>query len=193
MLDVPVLAQGVARFIGEQVAAVAADDEDIAQRALDLIEVEYEERPAVLTMDEAKAEGAPLVHEDMLQVKGYPKEVTEPNNVYTVWEWAKGDVDAGMAEADVIVENTFTTPRQHQAYLEPHTCLVAAHPSGKVDVWAANKSPHPGQADGGHGAGAGRRGRGIQPRHHRRRLRRQRLRDGDTHRVDAPPRAPAGR
>ena len=145
VLDIPVLAQGVVRFIGEQVAAVAADDEDIAQRALDLIEVEYEELPAVLTMDEAKAKGAPLVHEDMLQVKGYPKEVTDPSNVYTVWEWAKGDVDAGMAEADVIVENTFTTPRQHQAYLEPHTCLVAAHPSGKVDVWAGNKSPHPGK------------------------------------------------
>ena len=145
VLDVPVLAQGVARFIGEQVAAVAADDEDIAQRALDLIEVEYEELPAVLTMDEAKAEGAPLVHEDMLQVKGYPKEVTEPSNVYTVWEWAKGDVDAGMDLADVIVENTFTTPRQHQAYLEPHTCLVVAQPSGKVDVWAGNKSPHPGK------------------------------------------------
>ncbi len=145
VLDIPVLAQGVVRFIGEQVAAVAADDEDIAQRALDLIEVEYEELPAVLTMDEAKADGAPLVHEDMLQVKGYPKEITEPSNVYTVWEWAKGDVEGGMAEADVIVENTFTTPRQHQAYLEPHTCLVAAHPSGKVDVWAGNKSPHPGK------------------------------------------------
>jgi CO/xanthine dehydrogenase Mo-binding subunit len=145
VLDIPVLAQGVVRFIGEQVAAVAADDEDIAQRALDLIEVEYEELPAVLTMDEAKADGAPLVHEDMLEVKGYPKEVTEPSNVYTVWEWVKGDVDASMAEAEVIVENTFTTPRQHQAYLEPHTCLVVAHPSGKVDVWAGNKSPHPGK------------------------------------------------
>ena len=145
VVDVPVLAQGVVRFIGEQVAAVAADDEDIAQRATELIAVEYEEIPAVLDMDAAKAEGAPLVHENMLEIKGYPKEVTEPSNVYTVFEWAKGDVEAGMAEADVIVENTFTTPRQHQAYIEPHSCLVVAHPSGKVDVWAGNKSPHPGK------------------------------------------------
>ena len=145
VLDIPVLAQGVARFIGEQVAAVAADDEETAQRALELIDVDYEEIPAVLSMDEAKAEGAPLVHEDMLEIKGYPKDVAEPSNVYTVWEWAKGDADAGMAEAVVVVENVFSTPRQHQAYLEPHTCLVVAHPSGKVDVWAGNKSPHPGK------------------------------------------------
>ncbi len=145
VIDVPVLAQGLVRFIGEQVAAVAAVDEETAQRAVDLIEVAYEELPAVLTMDEAVAEGAPLVHEDMLEIKGYPKEVSAPSNIYTVFEWAKGDVPAGMAQADVVVENVFTTPRQHQGYIEPHTCLVAARPSGKVDVWAANKSPHPGK------------------------------------------------
>ncbi len=145
VVDVPVLAQGIVRFIGEQVAAVAADDEETAQRAVELIEVDYEELPAVLNIDEATAEGAPLVHENMPDIKGYPKEVTVPSNIYTVFEWGKGDVAAGMAQADVIVENVFTTPRQHQGYIEPHTCLVAARPSGKVDVWAANKSPHPGK------------------------------------------------
>ena len=145
VIDVPVIAQGVVRFVGEQVAAVAADDEETAQRALELIDVDYEELPAALDMDAAKAEGAPLVHDDMLAIKGYPKEVSAPSNVYTVFEWAKGDVDAGMAEAEVVVENVFTTPRQHQGYIEPHTCLVAARPGGKVEVWAANKSPHPGK------------------------------------------------
>ena len=145
VIDVPVLAQGIVRFIGEQIAAVAADDEETAQRAIELIEVDYEELPAAFDIDGATAEGAPLVHEDMLEIKGYPKEVTSLSNVYTVFEWAKGDVEAGMAEADVVVENVFSTPRQHQGYIEPHTCLVAARPSGKVDVWAANKSPHPGK------------------------------------------------
>ncbi len=145
VIDVPVIAQGLVRFIGEQIAAVAAVDEDTAQRAIDLIEVEYEELSAVFDIDSAIADGAPLVHDDMLEIKGYPKEVAALSNVYTVFDWVRGDVDAGMAEADVIVENTFTTPRQHQGYIEPHTCLVAAHLSGKVDVWAANKSPHPGK------------------------------------------------
>ena len=145
VVDVPVIAQGRVRFIGEQIAAVAADDEETAQKAIELINVEYEEIPAVLDMDEAIAQGAPLVHEDMFEITGYPKEITEPNNIYTVFEWSKGDIDAGMSEADVIVENTFTTPRQHQGYIEPHSCLVVADKSGRVDVWAGNKSPHPGK------------------------------------------------
>lgn len=145
VIDIPVLAQGLVRFVGEQIAAVAAIDEDTAQRAIDLIHVEYEELPAAVDMDAAIAEGAPLVHADMLQIKGYPKEVTEPTNIYTVFDWIKGDVNKGMDEAEIVVENVFTTPRQHQGYIEPHTCLVKADDSGKVDVWAGNKSPHPGK------------------------------------------------
>ena len=68
VVDVPVIAQGRVRFIGEQIAAVAADDEETAQKAIELINVEYEEIPAVLDMDEAIAQGAPLVHEDMFEI-----------------------------------------------------------------------------------------------------------------------------
>ncbi|MQF86441.1 MAG: xanthine dehydrogenase family protein molybdopterin-binding subunit [SAR202 cluster bacterium] len=145
VVDVPVIAQGRVRFVGEQIAAVAADDEDTAQKAIDLIRVEYEEIPAVLNMDEATSSDAPLVHEDMFEINGYPKEISEPSNIYTVFEWSKGDVELGMSQADYVIENTFTTPRQHQGYIEPHSCLVVADESGRVDVWAGNKSPHPGK------------------------------------------------
>ncbi len=145
LMDIPVLAQGVVRFVGEQVAAVAAVDEETAQRALELIEVEYEELPAVFDTDEAMEPGAPLLHPDMLSYKGYPKPLEAPSNRYTTFEWGKGDVEAGLAEADVIVENTFRVPRQHQGYFEPHTCLVHLDEQSRLHVWVGNKSPHPGK------------------------------------------------
>ena len=143
VIDVPVIAQGVACFVGEQVAAVAADDEETAQRALELIEIEYEELPAAITLDEAMADGAPLVHPDMMDFKGYPKPLEAPTNLYTSFEWGRGDTAAGFAEADVVVENTFTTPRQHQAYMEPHSFLVREGADGRLEAWAGNKSPYP--------------------------------------------------
>ncbi len=145
IVDVPVLAQGEVLFAGQQVAAVAADDEEIAQRAVELIDVEYEERPAVLDPEEAMRPDAPLVRPDMMDFTGLPKDTTEPSNVFGRYEYGRGDVEAGFAEADVIVENTFTTGRQHQAYLEPHSCVVRAGSGGRIEVWAPNKSPHPGK------------------------------------------------
>ncbi|MCH7655949.1 MAG: xanthine dehydrogenase family protein molybdopterin-binding subunit [Chloroflexi bacterium] len=145
IIDVPVLAQGEVLFVGQQVAAVAADDEEIASRAVELIDIEYEERPPVLDAEEAMGPDAPLVRPDMMEFKGFPKEIAEPSNVFGRWEYGRGDVEAGFAEAEVIVENTFTTGRQHQAYMEPHSCVVRAGPGGRIEVWAPNKSPHPGK------------------------------------------------
>jgi carbon-monoxide dehydrogenase large subunit len=138
---VPVLAWDHVRFAGERVAAVAADDEDIAQAAIDLIEVEYEELPAQLNPLEAMKDGAAFIHPDMVSYMGYPQPPEKPSNVFIHSTWGKGDIDAGFAEADVIVENTFTTPRQHQAYLESHTCVVWIDEDGVAQIWASNKAP----------------------------------------------------
>ncbi len=140
--DVPVLAWDHVRFAGERVAAVAADDEDIAQAAIDLIEVEYEELPAQLNPLEAMKDGAAFIHPDMVSYMGYPQPPEKPSNVFIHSTWGKGDIDAGFAEADVIVENTFTTPRQHQAYLESHTCVVWIDEDGVAQIWASNKAPY---------------------------------------------------
>ncbi len=140
--DVPVLAWDHVRFAGERVAAVAADDEDIAQAAIDLIEVEYEELPAQLDPLEAMKDGAAFIHPDMMNYVGYPQTPEKPTNVFIHSTWGKGDIDAGFAEADVIVENTFTTPRQHQAYLESHTCVVWIDEDGVAQIWASNKAPY---------------------------------------------------
>ncbi|MEK9659054.1 MAG: xanthine dehydrogenase family protein molybdopterin-binding subunit [Chloroflexota bacterium] len=143
VVDVPVLAQGKVCFVGEQVAGVAAVDEETALAACELIEVVYEELPAATTIDEAMAPDAPLIHPEMLEYKGLPKPLEEASNVYTRFDWMQGDAAAGFAQADVVVEHTYSTPRQHQGYMEPHTCLVEATPDGRLAVWAGNKSPYP--------------------------------------------------
>ena len=143
LLDMPVLAREKVRFIGERVAAVAAEDKDVAEEAAELIEVEYEDLPAVFDPIEAMQEGAPILHHNINSYKGLPKPVQEPTNRYIHNLWTKGDVEQGFAEADLIFEHTFTVSRQHQAFLEPHACLVQVDDTGRVQVWANSKVPFP--------------------------------------------------
>ena len=103
--DAPVLATDRVRFVGEPIALVAAETPDIAERALELIEIEYEPLPGVFDPVEAMKPGAPVVY--------------EPDNIVARWRISKGDVEAGMAVADVIVENTFRVPFVDHAYIEP--------------------------------------------------------------------------
>ena len=140
LLDIPVLARDKVRFIGEKVAAVAVADPDIAEEALDLIDIEYEELPAVFDPLEALKPGAPIVHEGINAYGGLPEPVQEPTNRFSQVVLSKGDLERGLAEADEIFEHTFTAPWVHQAYLEPHACMVHIDDSGKVQVWANNKS-----------------------------------------------------
>ncbi len=141
--DVPPLAYERVRFFGERVAAVAADDEDIAQAAIDLIEVEYEEMPAVFDSIEAMQDGAPILHPDFNTYVGFRQKMDTPSNVFFSTSWEKGDLEAGFAEADVIVENTYTTQRQHQGYIEPQAVLVNIDESdGRVHVWLCTKVPY---------------------------------------------------
>jgi len=142
LFDVPVLAEDRVRFAGERVAAVAAADRDAAEAALALIDVEYEELPAVFDPLAALEEDAPILHPEVNSYIGLPKPLDKPSNAFARDTWSKGNIDEGLAQADRIIENTFTVPRQHQAYLEPHSCLVWLDDQGRVQVWASSKVPY---------------------------------------------------
>ena len=124
--DMPVLASEVVRFFGEKVAAIAAQTEAIAEEALDLIEVEYEELEALLDPADAVKPSASLLHPEVAGYRGLLHPIDAPSNVVVDLTWHKGDVEAGFRESDIVVENTFTTQAVHQAYIEPHSCVVHA-------------------------------------------------------------------
>jgi CO/xanthine dehydrogenase Mo-binding subunit len=139
--DEPLLASwDRVRFIGDKVAAVVADDPDIAQRALNLIDVEYESLPAVFDAEEAALPGAPIVHPDSDSYRRF-EPMEEPGNVWERVVDETGDLDRGFEEADTIVERTYRTPKAHQLYLEPHTCLVNIDHDERVQVWVTSQSP----------------------------------------------------
>ena len=119
-----ILAEGVVRFAGEEVAAVAATTEEIARDALDLISIEYEELPAILTPEEALDEDAPGIHPGR-------------NNVSHEIKFHRGDVDAGMASADLVYEARYTTHAQYPGYLEPMGSVAAIDPDGRLEVWTS--------------------------------------------------------
>jgi CO/xanthine dehydrogenase Mo-binding subunit len=139
--DTPIMADGIVRFIGEKVAAVAAETKLAAEQALELIEVEYEEMEPLLDPEEAVKDDSPVLHPDLLSYKGLPVPVEKLGNVFAYLKWGKGDIEAGFRQADLIVENRFTTQVTHQSYLEPHACVVSTRPDGSADVWSCSKTP----------------------------------------------------
>ena len=141
MRDVPPLAEEKVRFVGERVAAVAADDPDIAEEALNLIEVEYEQLPAVFDPMEAMDPASPVVHEGSPTYETFTGPVQPQGNLISHDSWSGGDVEQGFRESDLIFEHTFSTPWVHQAYMEPYTCVVDADDGGRIQVWANNKQP----------------------------------------------------
>ena len=140
--DMPVLARGRVRFAGEKVAAVAADDLDAAEEALLLIDVEYEELPQVFDAEEAMTPGAPVLHSAMLDYQGLPQPPSGLDNVFAHITWGKGEVDQGFAESDLVFEHSYNAQLMHQAYIEPHACVVSVEPSGMVQAWVNNKDPY---------------------------------------------------
>ena len=139
--DMPILARDVVRFVGQKVAAVAADDADSAEEALSLIEVEYEELTPVLDPLEALQPNAPVLHPDFQSYSGRSNRPQEHPNLVDHNTWRKGDVEQGFAEADYVFEHTFRTQHQHQAYIEPHASVVYLDPEGRVQVWLNSKMP----------------------------------------------------
>ncbi|MCL5961431.1 MAG: molybdopterin-dependent oxidoreductase, partial [Chloroflexi bacterium] len=124
--DEQILAIDKARYIGDEIAAVAAIDEDTALEALDLIVVEYEKLPAAFEPEEALKPEAPQIHDDA------------PGNLAAHLEVDRGDVDRAFEEADCIVEETFVTPVVHQAHLEPSGCVASFDASGNLTVWMSH-------------------------------------------------------
>jgi CO/xanthine dehydrogenase Mo-binding subunit len=124
------LATKKVRYLYEGVAAVAGDDEDIAQEACDLIEVEYEPLPGVFDPFEAMKEGAPLVHEDR---KG---------NICVEYHWNFGNVEKAFAESYLVREDTFQTPRMAKGYIEPPAVLAYWPDSTHLIVIPAKGSPY---------------------------------------------------
>jgi CO/xanthine dehydrogenase Mo-binding subunit len=139
--DMPILADGIVRFVGEKVAAVAADSEAIAETAVELIEVEYEELEPLLDPVEASKPASTLLHPNVQSYRGLLHKIGAPGNIFVDMTWKKGDVEAAFHESDILIENTFTTQPVHQAYIEPHACVVQANKAGGADVWACSKVP----------------------------------------------------
>ena len=139
--DIPVLARDRVLFVGEKVVAVAADDPDLAEEALLQVDVEYEDLPAVFDPLEAMGPSAPLLHEGMASYEGLPQPISSIPNVFAHNSWEKGDVDQGFRESDLIFEHTFNLQLMHQAYIEPHACMISIDDGGRVQVWVNNKAP----------------------------------------------------
>src|SRR5688572_13529003 len=130
-----VLATDKVRFQGQEVACVIAEDRYVAHDALELIEVDYEPLPAVVTPQQALEEGAPLIRDD--------KEGQTDNRVY---HWEAGDpaaTEAAFAGADKVVSLTTFYPRSHPSPLECCGCIADVNPaSGKATIWMTSQAPH---------------------------------------------------
>lgn len=142
VVDVPVLASGKVRFVGEPVAAVVADTRAAAERAAALVDVQYEELPGVFDPLEACRPGAVLVHDEAWAYEGAVVSAGDGPNVQS--RQRHGDPDAveqALAGAAFVVDRSYQTPAGHQGYLEPQACVVDASGSS-IDVWASTKSPY---------------------------------------------------
>ncbi len=129
--DQPALARtgGVVRFVGDAVAAVAAETPELADEALARIQVDYELLPAVCDMRAALQPGAPLVHEE------------RPDNVLHRAQVRHGDLAAGFAAADIVLEGHYTTPFVDHAYLQPEAGLASVGEDDRITVWVATQWP----------------------------------------------------
>ena len=132
------MARGRALYDGHAVAAVAAIDAETARKALKLIKVDYQVLPHVTDVDEAMKPGAPIVQPHVRTVGMDPKP-TKASNVSQVTEFGHGDVEAGFARADVVVERSYKTEQTHQGYIEPHACLASVGPDGQGELWVTTQ------------------------------------------------------
>lgn len=126
--DWEIFATEKVRFVGDEVAAVAASDPDAAEEALQKIMVEYEELPAVFDPKEAMEPDAPLVHE-------------KERNIAMSFHVERGDVEEGFREADFVYENSFSSPQVYHAYLEPNGCLAHSDSQGRVTIYLPTQTP----------------------------------------------------
>ena len=132
------LARDKVLYEGHALAAVAATSAAIADAALALIEVKYEVLPHVTDVEAAMAPDAPLLDETRFTT-GLETRPDKPSNIVSRMQLKRGDLAAGFATADVIVEGRYTTPAVHQGYIEPHACVAAYGADGQCQVWASSQ------------------------------------------------------
>lgn len=125
--DQPVLCTDRVRYVGDAVAVVFAESEAIAEQALTLIDVQYRELPGVFSPQDALRPDAPLLHPG--------------GNIHFTREFEAGDVEKGFAEADVIVEQTYTVPFIDHAFLEPEAALSKYTDDGVLTIWTPTQEP----------------------------------------------------
>jgi len=119
------------RYIGDEIAAVAAVDEETATKAISLIKVELEELEGVFDPVEAMKKGAPKIHDHV------------QDNISKHFKMECGDIEKGFSASDYIIEKTFTTHAQSHCSLETHTCIADYSSDHQVTVWASTQAPHP--------------------------------------------------
>ena len=130
----------VVNFVGEPIAAVAADDEATAQEAIELIDVEYEDLPAVINPLASMANGASTVHPDLESYEGYG--FTMGHNVSTLLDADRGDVEQALKDADVVIEDVYRSQGINQGFLEPMACAVEVEANGRLVVYASTQGPY---------------------------------------------------
>ena len=133
-----VMAREKALYDGHAVAAVAAIDAATAAHAISLIAVDYEVLQAVVDVEAAMADDAPLLFEDMI-TRGIDPAPTKASNISKRLEFEIGDLEAGFAAADEIVEKDFSTAAVHQGYIEPHACLARYDSDGQGEIWSSSQ------------------------------------------------------
>jgi CO/xanthine dehydrogenase Mo-binding subunit len=137
-VSINLMARDVAYYDGHAVAAVAATSAAIAEEALALIAVDYEVLPHVVEVEAAMAPDVPVLHGDMF-TRGLSETPTRPSNIASRQHLQRGDLAAGFAAADVIVEGRYATAAVHQGYIEPQACVAAYAPDGQCQVWSSSQ------------------------------------------------------
>ena len=133
-----VLASDKALYRGHAVAGVAAANPHVAEEAVALIKVDYEVLPPVVTVEQAMADGAPILH-DSLKTKELGEETDTVSNVAEHFQHKKGDAAKGFAEADVVVEREYRAKTVHQGYIEPHNATALWNADGRLHVWCSTQ------------------------------------------------------
>ncbi|NIP71675.1 MAG: molybdopterin-dependent oxidoreductase, partial [Gammaproteobacteria bacterium] len=137
-----ILASDKALYKGHPIAAIAATDPWIAEEAADLIEVVYEELPPVIDPVEAMQDGAPLLY-DQITTTIMGQKQSKATNICMHTRHEMGELDAGFAEADEVLEREFRTTTVHQGYIEPHNATALARADGQITVWTSTQGPFP--------------------------------------------------
>ncbi len=141
--DQPYYCFDKARYIGDPVAGLAATDSDIAEEALELIKVDYEELPPVFDPLEAMEPGAPLIHEDLGNYWCGPHYFPVPGtNICNHFKLRKGDIEEEFRQSTFVSEDTFRTQMVQHCHLEPHASMVQVNASGQFTIWTNTQHPY---------------------------------------------------